>query len=149
VVHGCLTLGSESVADHNIILRNIHAEKVNRVLWLKMRPDTPQHYAYVRVENITGNTGSFLVVRPWTQFFKPEKRDDMPLSRCNNIVMKGIRMNCRNFFDVGLSDKYALKNFTFEDIEINDEKQAFSTTVIEGTVVKNMKINGVKLPNKR
>ena len=32
---------------------------------------------------------------------------------------------------------------------VNDEKQAFSTTVIEGTVVKNMKINGVKLPNKR
>lgn len=149
VVHGCLTLGSESVADHNIILRNIHAEKVNRVLWLKMRPDTPQHYAYVRVENITGNTGSFLVVRPWTQFFKPEKRDDMPLSQCNNIVMKDIRMNCRNFFDVGLSDKYALKSFTFEDIEVNDEKQAFSTTVIEGTMVKNMKINGVKLPNKR
>jgi hypothetical protein len=63
--------------------------------------------------------------------------------------MKDIRMNCRNFFDVGLSDKYALKNFTFEDIEVNDEKQAFSTTVIEGTMVKNMKINGVKLPNKR
>ena len=71
VVHGCLTLGSESVYDKNIVLSNIDVNKANRVLWLKMRPDTPQHYEYVTVENIKGTTGSFLVVRPWTQFFKP------------------------------------------------------------------------------
>ncbi len=149
VVHGCLTLGSESVYDRNIILRNIQADKVNRVLWLKMRPDTPQHYEYVRVENITGNTGSFLVVRPWTQFFNLEKRDDMPLSQCNNIQIKGIRMNCRNFFDVGTSDKYALKDFSFEDIDVKDEKNAFRADVIAGTVVKNLTINGTKLPNQK
>lgn len=80
-VHGCLTLGSESLMDHNIVLRNIKCLRANRVLWLKMRPDTPQHYEYVTVENITGNTNSFLVVRPWTQFFKPENRPDMPKSQ--------------------------------------------------------------------
>ncbi|MBM6992847.1 MAG: exopolygalacturonase [Prevotella sp.] len=145
VVHGCLTLGSESVKDHNIILRNIVADNVNRVLWLKMRPDTPQHYEYVTVENVTGNTNSFLVVRPWTQFFKPQERADMPLSQCNNIVMKDINMECRNFFDVGASDKYALKDFTFENINVKDEKRAFNDTTIENTVVKNVVINGEKL----
>ncbi|MBQ2589730.1 MAG: exopolygalacturonase, partial [Prevotella sp.] len=104
-VHGCLTLGSESVHDRNVIIRNCHADNANRVIWLKMRPDTPQHYEYVTVENFTGKTGSFLVVRPWTQFFQPENREDMPLSTCNNIVMKNINMECKNFFDVGASDK--------------------------------------------
>ena len=66
-VHGCLTLGSESVKDRNIVLRNIKVDKAQRVLWLKMRPDTPQHYEYVTVDNIQGTTGSFLVIRPWTQ----------------------------------------------------------------------------------
>lgn len=141
-VHGCLTLGSESVTDRNIIIRNCHADHANRVLWLKMRPDTPQQYTYVTVDSFTGNCGSFLVVRPWTQFFKQEKRDDMPLSSCNNIVMKNIRMTCRNFFDVGSSDKYSLKDFTFENINVTDEKTAFTRDVIENTVVKNMKING-------
>ena len=140
-VHGCLTLGSESLHDRNVILRRCHVVSATRVLWLKMRPDTPQHYEYVSVEDLTGQTGSFLVVRPWTQFFKPEQRDDMPLSRCNNITMRGIKMSCKNFFDVGTSDKYRLQNFTFQDCDIQDQKEAFDATMIEGTMVKNLKIN--------
>lgn len=141
-VHGCLTLGSESLHDRNVILRQCQADDANRVLWLKMRPDTPQHYEYVTVSDITGHTGSFLVVRPWTQFFQPEDRPDMPLSQCNNIVMKNIRMTCRNFFDVGTSEKYKLEAFTFEDIDVQDERQAFNPSLIPQTTAKNVKING-------
>lgn len=144
-VHGCLTLGSESVHDRNVIIRNCHADNANRVIWLKMRPDTPQHYEYVTVENFTGKTGSFLVVRPWTQFFQPENREDMPLSTCNNIVMKNINMECKNFFDVGASDKYKLIDFTFENIDVKDQKNAFTKDIIENTIIKNMKINGVEI----
>ena len=140
-VHGCLTLGSESLHDCNVVLRRCHVVNATRVLWLKMRPDTPQHYEYVTVENLTGQTGSFLVVRPWTQFFKPEKRDDMPLSQCNNITIRGIKMKCKNFFDVGTSDKYRLKDFTYENCDIEDQKNAFDPAMIENTMVKNLKIN--------
>lgn len=143
-VHGCLTLGSESLDDRNVILRRIHVKSATRVLWLKMRPDTPQHYEYVTVEDIVGKCGSFLVVRPWTQFFKPENREDMPLSRCNNIVMRNIKMDCKNFFDVGTSDKYRLTDFTFENINVTDEKDAFDKSVIANTKVKNVIINNKK-----
>ena len=144
-VHGCLTLGSESVHDRNVIIRNCHADNANRVIWLKMRPDTPQHYEYVTVENFSGKTGSFLVIRPWTQFFQPENREDMPLSTCNNIVMKNINMECKNFFDVGASDKYKLIDFTFENIDVKDQKNAFTKDIIDNTIIKNMKINGVEI----
>ena len=140
-VHGCLTLGSESVNDRNIILRNITVKNAKRVLWLKLRPDTPQHYEYVTVDNITGTTGSFLTIRPWTQFFKPGERADMPQSLCNNITMRNIRMDCDNFFDVGTSDKYRLTHFTFENITCNDKKMAFRTDVIENTICKNVNIS--------
>ena len=105
-----------------------------------MRPDTPQHYEYVTVEDMTGKCGSFIVVRPWTQFFKPQQRDDMPLSECNNITMRNIKMECRNFFDVGKSDKYYLHDFTFEDIDVTDEKKEFSETMIENTRTRNVRI---------
>ena len=141
-VHGCLTLGSESLHDRNVILRRIHVKAATRVLWLKMRPDTPQHYEYVTVENIKGQCGSFLVVRPWTQFFKPEDREDMPLSQCNNIVIRNIDMKCKNFFDVGTSDKYRLVDFTFENVNVADDQDAFDKTMIEGTKVCNVIING-------
>jgi len=110
------------------------------VLWLKMRPDTPQHYEYVRVEDFKGNCGSFLVVRPWTQFFKPEQRDDMPLSQCNNISFRNIEMDCKNFFDVGASDKYRLLDFSFENINVSDQKKAFDPSLIENCTVKNVQI---------
>ncbi len=145
VVHGCLTLGSESLMDHNIILRDCHAGRVNRVLWLKMRPDTPQHYEFVSVQNITGRTRSFIVVRPWTQFFKPGDRDDMPLSTCNDIRVDGIRMDCDNFFDVGLSDKYQLRDFSFSDIDVTNKQGSFDPTVITGAKVTDVKVNGNKL----
>ena len=113
-VHGCLTLGSESLHDRNVILRNCHTERANRVLWLKMRPDTPQHYEYVLVENITGRCERFLFVNPWTQFFKPGDRE-MPLSRCNNITMRNIQLECSaKLLDVKTSDKYELVDFTLD-----------------------------------
>ena len=141
-VHGCLTLGSESLHDRNVILRRCPVKSAQRVLWLKMRPDTPQHYEYVSVEDITGYSNMFLVCKPWTQFFKPEKRDDMPLSQCNNIMMRNINMACTSFFDVGKSDKYRLLDFSFENIDVQDKKNTFDPTLIEQTVVKNVKING-------
>ena len=143
-VHGCLTLGSESLHDRNIILRNCSAENTDRVLWLKMRPDTPQHYEYVLVESFTGKCTRFLFIHPWTQFYEMGDRPDMPLSACNNIVMRDIRMNCNHFFDVALSDKYTLRDFTFERINVSDEKDAFDANLIPNTIVKDVVINGVK-----
>ena len=118
-VYGCLTLGSESLHDRNVILRNCYTERADRVLWLKMRPDTPQHYEYVTVENITGRCNRFLFVHPWTQFFKPEKRDDMPLSRCNDIIMRNIQVEAQTMFDVKTSDKYELKDFFLDGQPMN------------------------------
>ena len=139
-VHGCMTLGSESIHDKNVILRRCNVHDANRVLWLKMRPDTPQHYEYVTVEDMTGDCASFLVVRPWTQFFKPEDRADMPLSQCNNITIRNIRMTTKNFFDVGSSDKYRLTDFTFQNIDVQDEKKAFEPALITNCTVTNVNI---------
>ena len=139
-VHGCLTLGSESVHDYNIVLRNILVDGASRVLWLKMRPDTPQHYEYVTVENIRGNAASVLVVRPWTQFFKPGERV-LPPSICNNITLRNMDIKCKTFFDVGKSDKYQLKDFKFENLAITCSKNSsFDQSIIDGISTKNISI---------
>ena len=58
------------------------------------------------------------------------------------MYLKNIRMTCRNFFDVGTSEKYKLETFTFEDIDVQDERQAFNPSLIPQTTAKNVKING-------
>lgn len=143
-VHGCLTLGSESLHDRNIVMRRCTFNNANRVLWLKMRPDTPQHYEYVSLDDLSGHCGSFLVIRPWTQFYKPEQRDDMPLSVCNNISVSNVDATCDNFFDVGTSDKYRLTDFSFVNCNITDSTNAFDKSMIDNTKIKNLVINGKK-----
>ena len=146
-VHGCMTLGSESVHDWNVILRRCKVGSAQRVLWLKMRPDTPQHYEYVHVEELTGHCNMFLVCKPWTQFYQKEDRPDMPLSQCNDISFSNIRMDCSVFFDVQGSDKYQLKNFSFDDIDVQDKAKvkAFSENPIENLILNNVIVNGGRL----
>lgn len=140
VVHGCLTIGSESLHSYNVIVRNITFSQAHRVLWLKMRPDTPQHYEYIRLENLSGTCGSFLVIRPWTQFYTPGDRPDMPLSQCNDVTIRNVNVDCTNFFDVGLSEKYALRDFIFRDSQVRDKKKAFQADMIQNTTVTNLTI---------
>ncbi len=135
-VHACLTLGSESLHDWNIVMRDCTFTNADRVLWLKMRPDTLQHYEYVTVENVSGQCGSFLVIRPWTQFYKMENRPDMPLSQCNNVTIRNVNVNCKTFFDVGTSDKYRLKNFVFENLNYPDSAGGIDQSMIENCEVK-------------
>ena len=112
-----------------------------------MRPDTPQHYEYVTVDEMKGNTKSFLVCKPWTQFYNKEEREDMPLSQCNNITLSNIHMDCSTFFDVDGSDKYALKDFTYENIDVTDKAKvkAFSVNPVVNLQLKNVTINGEKI----
>ena len=140
VVHGCLTVGSESLHSSNVVLRNIEFQKAHRVLWLKMRPDTPQHYEYIRLENLRGTCGSFLVVKPWTQFFAPCDRPDMPVSRAHDVVIQDVDVQCDNFFDVSLSDKYQLSRFSFLDSHVKDKKKAFDKQLITATTVRKLVI---------
>ena len=147
MVHGCMTLGSESVHDWNVIMRRCVADDTNNVLWLKMRPDTPQHYEYVLVEDFKGKCRNCLLVRPWTQFYEKQEREDMPLSTCNNVTFRNIQMDCGVFFNVTGSDKYALKDFTFEDVDVKDgaKEKAFTKRPIENLTLKNVVVNGEKI----
>ncbi len=146
-VMGCLTLGSESLHDWNVIVRDIEFSDADRVLWLKMRPDTPQHYESVRVENVRGNCRSFLVVRPWMQFYDLEPREDMPLSQCNDICFRDVEVTCRTFFDVGASDKYLLKDFSFINCGVTESSSAGSASgireLIDGVTIDGLTVNGI------
>lgn len=138
--HSVLTFGSESIYNRNIILRRCKVSNASRLLWLKMRPDTPQHYEYILVEDITGNAKSFLYIKPWTQFFDLKGRKDMPLSHSNNVTMRNINFDCDVFFNVNKSDQYQLKDFTFENLNIKTRDAK-----CEKEIISNFKWEKVKV----
>ena len=120
--HGCLTVGSESVHDRNIIVRRIKVSEASNLLWLKMRPDTPQHYEYITVEDIEGMIQNFLNIHPWTQFFDLKGRTDMPVSHADHIIMRNCSCKCTTCFNVTSDDEqYLLSDFTFENVNVDAE----------------------------
>ena len=142
-----LTCGSESLHNHNIVLRNCEVKDATRMLWLKMRPDTEQNYEYITVEGIRGNVKSMLFVKPWTQFFDLKGRQDVPYSRSSNVTLRDIKIDCNIVFDVKSAiDQYSLKNFTFEDIDVTaTSKPEIHTEYVENFTLKNVKVNGNKV----
>ena len=113
--HGCLTCGSESVHNRNILMRRIQVDKAERLLWLKMRPDTPQRYEYITVEDISGNVNYGLFIKPWTQFYDLKDRADIPMSYADHVTMRRLHIECKVEQDVvEKPDQYLLTNFIFE-----------------------------------
>jgi polygalacturonase len=143
--HAALTAGSEAIHNKNIVMRNIKVQDAVRLLWLKMRPDTPQHYEYITVENITGQAHSFIYVKPWTQFFDLKGRADVPISYSEQITMRNIDLDCEIFFDVAITEHDRLSDFTFENLEIRAAKPNFNRATVDGFQLKNVKVNGTFL----
>lgn len=142
--HSALTCGSESIHDRNIILRRCKIGDATRLLWLKMRPDTPQNYEYITVEDIEGNARAFLYVRPWKQFFDLKGRKDTPMSYSSHITMRNIQLDCDRFFDVvQAEDQYHLSDFVFENLHIRAKDTTCNRDAVERFKWKNVKVEKI------
>ncbi len=140
--HAALTCGSEAIHNRNIVMRNCYVNEAMRVLWLKMRPDTPQKYEYITVENIKGQAHSLIYVKPWTQFFDLKGRKEVPLSYSEHISLKNIDMKCDIFFDIAITEYDKLAQFTFENLKIEAKNTAYDKSIINGLAFRNVVVNG-------
>jgi polygalacturonase len=145
--HGALTCGSESIHNENIIMRNCKVDQAVRLLWLKMRLDTPQRYEYITIENIKGQARSFIYVKPWTLFFDLKGKAEVPLSYSDHITMRNIKLDCDIFFDVALTEYDKLSNFTFENLKIKAKNGTNDLSIIENSTRSNVRLNGKKYNN--
>lgn len=139
--HSTLTCGSESIHNRNIILRRCTINQASRLLWLKMRADTPQNYEYILVEDIKGNAKSFLYIKPWTQFFDLKDRKDIPMSYSDHVTMRNIDFECDVFFNVSASEQYKLTNFKFENLNIKAKDGEYDKSIIPSSEWNNVKVN--------
>ena len=108
-----------------------------------MRPDTPQKYEYITIDNVKGNSKNILLIKPWTQFFDLKGFDTIPLSYADNITFKNIDMLCNTYFNVTKSNQYILSNFIFDNINVIADTFGYSYDVID-----NARINSVNVEEK-
>lgn len=145
--HSALTCGSESIHNRNILVRRCRVEHAPRLLWLKMRPDTPQNYEYIQLEDITGSAINFLFAQPWTQFFDLKDRKDVPYSYSSHVTMRNIQLDCDVLFAVKKDEtQYKLSDFLFENLKITARKSGeICKDYIHNLQIRNVTVNGVHL----
>ena len=140
--HSCLTCGSESIHNKNIWLKNSEISGAFRLLWLKLRPDTPQLYEYVTIENAIGKLHEVMNINPWKQFFDLKGRKDIPLSYANHITIKNCNLKCKQYLDVQLDEsQYLLSDFTLENLDITADNTDYSKGALKDFIIKNVNVH--------
>lgn len=140
--HSVITCGSESIHTRNVLLRKCKIQDVSRLIFLKMRPDTPQLYEYITIDDVQGSAKTGIYINPWRQFYDLKGRETPPVSVSQNITFKNLKLECKSFASIGITEFDSLKNFTFENIEVKAEKTDFDYSIIQGLTVKNVTFNG-------
>jgi len=144
--HSGLTCGSESVHNRNVLVRRIQVDGIWQLIHFKLRPDTPQRYEYITVEDVQGSlTGSFININPWTQFFDLKGRTDKPISVVDHISIQNCRCSCEYFFNVSRDEQqYTLTNFSLQNLDIQTLNKGSDYNVVNGISVDNVKVEVIK-----
>lgn len=141
-LHGVLTLGSECVHAKNVTVRNCKVDINASILRLKMRPDTYQIYEDVRIENITGNCGTVVDMKPWKQFYTLEGSDEKPYGIVRNIKVENVDVNCNTFCHIQGNPDDTVEDFIFNNVKVNAEDPSLSVVAYPDVKFKNVTVNG-------
>jgi len=113
--NGGVTFGSEAWNVRDIVMRRCRFEGAAHILLFKMRPDTPQTFEHVLVEDCSGVARVGLQISPWRQFFDATQREDMPVSVVRDVTLRRVSVECSDRFDrVESSPDYQLENISFD-----------------------------------
>lgn len=138
--HGCLTFGSENIHSKNIVMRDIEVGTGYNLLWMKLRPDTPQRYEHVLVERIRGKAANFININPWSQFFDLQGRTDLPVSVCHDVTVRDCAFECDTFFNVKPDEtQYHLSGFALSNLEIIAANTAIDPDAVEDLTLENLR----------
>lgn len=118
-----VTFGSEAWDCTNVILRDCTFKDTYHIVLFKMRPDTPQNYRNVLVENVKGKVRNGIEVSAWTQFYNKLDREDMPVSRVDNVTVRNVDVETtKGFYKNANSPDYVTSGFDFSNITADGKK---------------------------
>ena len=110
-----------------------------------MRPDTPQHYEYIRIENVKGSCAAVINCAPWTQFFDLKGREDIPRSYGEHIVFKDLDLECRSFAGLRrVDEQYSLNDITFDHVKVQTPRAEWDRSAVDNLTVVETYINDIK-----
>lgn len=144
---GIVTCGSEATVVRNVTVRRCKVTGSNNVLSLKLRPDTPQLYEDILIEDIEVNVaqgGRILRVQPWSQFFDLAGAEP-PHSTVRRVTVRNVRGRIGAVGTLQTHDRATISEFTLENIEIEAAAPKLAASRDVGLTVKHVLVNGAPL----
>ncbi len=143
--NGLITCGSEATIVRNVTARNCIISGRATVLTLKLRPDTPQHYENILVENIKGSgTGRILNVAPWTQFFDL-KGEAPPVSAVHGVTIRNVTGKFGAMGTLNGPKTAAISDINLENFDVTMADNRFPVGKVENLNIKDVRVNGAPL----
>ena len=143
--NGLITCGSEATLIRNVTVRNCRITGNATLLTLKLRPDTPQHYEKILMENIElAGTGRLLNVAPWKQFFDL-KGHAPPSRRVNDITLRNITGHFGSMGTLRGNPGDVIENFTLENINVKLANDSTESVDLGRLKILNSRVNGSPL----
>lgn len=138
---GIVTCGSEATIVKDVVVKNC-ITRGPTVLRLKLRPDTPQHYENILLENITlENGGIIFKVSPWSQYFDLMGQEP-PSSVVRNVRIKNIHGNAQSWGELFGHAKAAISDISVTDASLQLSDPGLKLGNVQGLTSSNVTVNG-------
>lgn len=141
---GIMTCGSEAT-----FVRDVHIKRCTThgptVIRLKLRPDTPQQYENITIEDITmENGGVIFAVSPWTQYFDL-KGQEPPTALVRNIKISNVHGTGRSFGEISGHAKATIQDILVKNVDVQFRSTDFKLGDVQNLRFKKVKVNGKKM----
>lgn len=114
-----ITCGSECLAVRNLLVRQCQGLDASCILRLKMRPDTPQDYSYITMEDLEGHCKTMLAIDTWRQFFNLKGRTERPRSYANHVTFRRCSLLADRDTVIGRHpDEYEINDLRLEEMHL-------------------------------
>ena len=138
---GVMTCGSEATLVKDVDIKHCIARNVN-VLRLKLRPDTPQQYENISLDDITiEGSATVFTVAPWTQYFDL-KGQPAPKSLVRNITIINVKGSGSSLGRIAGNAGTEFGTMTLKNVDVQMRTTGSEAANLKGLTMENVKVNG-------
>lgn len=137
-----ITCGSEATLIRNVTISHCRITGHANLLSLKLRPDTPQDYENITVEDVELNGGGRLLnVAPWRQFFDLQGHAP-PTQQIHHVLLRNIRGSFRSFGVLQSNPGDTLSDIVLENVHLTLADPKLNLGPVQGLVFRDVTVNG-------
>jgi polygalacturonase len=141
---GIMTCGSEATLVRDVDIKRC-ITRGPTVLRLKLRPDTPQQYENITIDDVTMEGGGVIFkVAPWTQYFDL-KGQAPPTALVHNIKISNVHGTANSLGEISGHAQATIRDIVVKNVDLQLKNTDLKLGNVQALQFKKVKVNGKKM----